>query len=239
MFSLSQLDSSTGRNDATCKSTKFNTLARARACGKFSQEIAPSRVLASPGGMSDNAVAFRLPEEETLTRALGTYAIFETSQGTIVCRLFEKEAPKTVANFVGLAEGTKEFTDPRTGQKVKRPFYDGLSFHRVIPQFMIQGGCPLGTGTGDPGYRFADEFHPSLRHDKAGKLSMANAGPNTNGSQFFLTVAATPWLDNKHAIFGEVVEGLDLAIKISELPRGANDKPKQPVLLKSLKIERV
>jgi peptidyl-prolyl cis-trans isomerase A (cyclophilin A) len=189
--------------------------------------------------MSDNAVAFRLPEEETLTRAPGTYAIFETSQGTIVCRLFEKEAPKTVANFVGLAEGTKEFTDPRTGQKVKRPFYDGLSFHRVIPQFMIQGGCPLGTGTGDPGYRFADEFHPSLRHDKAGKLSMANAGPNTNGSQFFLTVAATPWLDNKHAIFGEVVEGLDLAIKISELPRGANDKPKQPVLLKSLKIERV
>ena len=195
--------------------------------------------LASPRRMGDNATAFRLPEEETLTRAPGTYAIFETSQGTIVCRLFEKEAPKTVANFVGLAEGTKEFTDPRTGQKAKRPFYDGLSFHRVIPQFMIQGGCPLGTGTGDPGYRFADEFHPSLRHDKAGKLSMANAGPNTNGSQFFLTVAPTPWLDNKHAIFGEVVEGLDLAIKISESPRGANDKPKDPVILKTLKIERV
>jgi peptidyl-prolyl cis-trans isomerase A (cyclophilin A) len=101
-----------------------------------------------------------------LTRAPGTYAIFDTSQGTIVCRLFEKEAPQTVANFVGLAEGTKEFKDPSTGQKVKRPFYDGLFFHRVIPQFMIQGGCPLGTGTGDPGYRFADEFHPSLRHDK-------------------------------------------------------------------------
>jgi peptidyl-prolyl cis-trans isomerase A (cyclophilin A) len=189
--------------------------------------------------MGDNATAFRLSEEETLSRAPGTYAVFETSQGTIVCRLFEKEAPQTVANFVGLAEGTKEFKDPRTGQKVKRPFYDGLSFHRVIPQFMIQGGCPLGTGTGDPGYRFADEFHPTLRHDKAGKLSMANAGPNTNGSQFFLTVAPTPWLDNKHAIFGEVVEGLDLAIKISELPRGASDKPKQPVVLKTLKIERV
>ena len=173
-----------------------------------------------------------------MSRAPGTYAVFETSQGTIVCRLLEKEAPKTVANFVGLAEGTKEFTDPRTGQKVKRAFYDGLAFHRVIPQFMIQGGCPLGTGTGDPGYRFADEFHPSLRHDKAGKLSMANAGPNTNGSQFFLTVAPTPWLDNKHAIFGEVIEGLDLAIKISELPRGASDKPKQPVILKTLKIER-
>jgi peptidyl-prolyl cis-trans isomerase A (cyclophilin A) len=189
--------------------------------------------------MGDNATAFRFPGEETLSRTPGTYAVFETSQGTIVCRLFEKETPQTVANFVGLAEGTKEFKDPRTGQKVKRPFYDGLSFHRVIPQFMIQGGCPLGTGTGDPGYRFADEFHPSLRHDKAGKLSMANSGPNSNGSQFFLTVAPTPWLDNKHAIFGEVVEGLDLAIKISELPRGASDKPKQPVVLKTLKIERV
>jgi peptidyl-prolyl cis-trans isomerase A (cyclophilin A) len=189
--------------------------------------------------MRDNANAFRFSEEETLTRAPGTYAVFDTSEGTIVCRLFEKEAPQTVANFVGLAEGTKEFKDPRTGQKVKRPFYDGLSFHRVIPQFMIQGGCPLGTGTGDPGYRFADEFHPSLRHDKPGKLSMANAGPNTNGSQFFLTVAPTPWLDNKHAIFGEVVEGMDLAIKISEVPRGAGDKPKVPVVVKSLKIERV
>ena len=183
--------------------------------------------------------AFCFSEEETLTRAPGTYAIFDTSQGEIVARLFEKEAPKTVANFVDLAEGTKEFTDARTGQRVKKPFYDGLSFHRVIPQFMIQGGCPLGTGTGDPGYRFADEFHSSLRHDKPGKLSMANSGPNTNGSQFFITVAPTPWLDNKHAIFGEVVEGLDLAIKISELPRGANDKPKTPVVVKSLRIERV
>jgi peptidyl-prolyl cis-trans isomerase A (cyclophilin A) len=178
-------------------------------------------------------------EEETLSRAPGTYATFDTSQGTIVFRLLEKEAPQTVANFVGLAEGTKEFKDPRTGQKVKRPFYDGLTFHRVIPQFMVQGGCPLGTGTGDPGYRFADEFHASLRHDKAGKLSMANAGPNTNGSQFFITVAPTPWLDNKHAIFGEVIEGLDVAIQISELPRGANDKPKVPVILNSVRIERV
>jgi peptidyl-prolyl cis-trans isomerase A (cyclophilin A) len=195
--------------------------------------------LASPDRMRHNANRISLCLGGTLTRAPGTYAIFDTSQGTIVARLFEKEAPKTVENFVGLAEGTKEFKDPRTGQPVKKPFYDGLSFHRVIPQFMIQGGCPLGTGTGDPGYRFADEFHPSLRHDKPGKLSMANAGPNTNGSQFFITVAPTPWLDNKHAIFGEVVEGLDLAIKISELPRGANDKPKTPVIVKSLRIERV
>src|SRR5580704_9357798 len=177
--------------------------------------------------------------QQPAKRTPGLYAIFETSEGNIVIRLFEKEAPKTVANFVGLAEGSKEFVDIRTASKAKRPFYDGLTFHRVIPQFMIQGGCPLGTGTGDPGYRFADEFHSSLRHDKAGKLSMANAGPNTNGSQFFITVAPTPWLDNKHAIFGDVVEGLDVAIKISELPRGANDKPKQPVILKSVSIERV
>ena len=174
-----------------------------------------------------------------MSRTPGTYAIFETSQGNIVIRLLEKEAPKTVANFVGLAEGTKEFTDPRTSKPVKRAFYDGLIFHRVIPQFMIQGGCPLGTGTGDPGYRFADEFHPSLKHDKPGKLSMANAGPGTNGSQFFITVAATPWLDNKHTIFGEVTEGMDIAVKISQLPRGANDKPKEPVVIQALRIERV
>jgi len=174
-----------------------------------------------------------------LTRQPGTYAILETSQGSIVCKLYEKEAPKTVANFVGLAEGTTEFTDPRSGQKVKRPFFDGLAFHRVIPDFMIQGGCPLGNGTGGPGYRFADEFHPSLRHDRAGKLSMANSGPNTNGSQFFVTVAATPWLDNRHSIFGEIVEGQDVADKISTLPRDASDRPRTPVILQHVKIERV
>jgi peptidyl-prolyl cis-trans isomerase A (cyclophilin A) len=174
-----------------------------------------------------------------LTRTPGTYAIFETSQGNVVCRLFEKEAPQTVANFIGLAEGTKEFADPKTNQKAKRPFYDGLAFHRVIPDFMIQGGCPLGTGTGGPGYKFADEFHPSLRHSEPGKLSMANAGPNTNGSQFFITVAATPWLDKRHTIFGEVVEGQDVADKISELPRDSNDRPRTPVILQHVRIERV
>jgi len=174
-----------------------------------------------------------------LTRAPGTYAIFETSQGNIVCRLFDKEVPQTVANFVGLAEGTKEFTDPKTGKKVKQPFFDGLTFHRVIPDFMIQGGCPLGTGTGGPGFRFADEFHPSLKHSGPGKLSMANSGPNTNGSQFFITVAATPWLDKRHSIFGEVVEGQDIATKISELPRDASDRPRTPVVLQHVRIERV
>jgi peptidyl-prolyl cis-trans isomerase A (cyclophilin A) len=174
-----------------------------------------------------------------LTRTPGTYAILETSQGEIVCRLFEKEAPKTVENFVGLAEGTKEFTDPKTGQKAKRPFFDGLAFHRVIPQFMIQGGCPLGNGTGGPGYRFADEFHASLRHSAPGKLSMANSGPNTNGSQFFVTVAATPWLDNRHTIFGEIIEGQDVANKISEVPRDSSDRPRTPVVLQRVRIERV
>ena len=174
-----------------------------------------------------------------MTRAPGTYAILETSQGNMVCRLFEKEAPQTVANFIGLAEGTKEFTDPKTGKKTKRPFFDGLAFHRVIPSFMIQGGCPLGTGTGGPGYRFADEFHPSLRHDRPGKLSMANSGPGTNGSQFFVTVAATPWLDNRHSIFGEVIEGQEIATKISEVPRDSSDRPRTPVVLQHVRIERV
>src|ERR1700753_495120 len=174
-----------------------------------------------------------------MTRPAGTYAIFETSQGDIVVRLLEKEAPNTVANFVGLAGGRKEFTNERTGKKEKRPFYDGLVFHRVIPDFMIQGGCPEGSGRGGPGYKFGDEFHPSLQHSKGGRLSMANAGPGTNGSQFFIPVAATPWLDNRHTIFGEVVEGQDVADKISKSPRGGNDKPKTPIPINKLKIERV
>lgn len=174
-----------------------------------------------------------------MSRTSGTYAIFETSQGNIVVKLFEKEAPKTVENFIGLAEGTKEFTDENTGKKVKKNFYDGLIFHRVIPQFMIQGGCPQGSGRGGPGYRFADEFHPSLSHSKAGKLSMANAGPGTNGSQFFITVAPTPWLDNKHTVFGEVVEGQDVADKISKVARDSSDRPKTPVVMNKVLIERV
>jgi peptidyl-prolyl cis-trans isomerase A (cyclophilin A) len=178
-------------------------------------------------------------KEPFMTRSPGTYAILETSQGSIVCRLFDKEAPNTVANFVGLAEGTKEFTDPRSGNKTKRPFFDGLAFHRVIPDFMIQGGCPLGNGTGGPGYRFADEFHPSLRHNTPGKLSMANSGPGTNGSQFFVTVAPAPWLDNRHTIFGEVIEGQDIADAISKAPRDSSDRPRTPVTLQHVRIERV
>ena len=157
-----------------------------------------------------------------------TYAVFETTEGRFKAKLFQDEAPKTVQNFVDLAEGTK------TG----KPFYDGLVFHRVIPDFMIQGGCPEGSGRGGPGYKFADEFHASLRHTKPGLLSMANSGPNTNGSQFFVTVAPTTWLDNKHAIFGEVIEGFDIAEKISKMARDAPDRPKKEVKLITLKIER-
>jgi peptidyl-prolyl cis-trans isomerase A (cyclophilin A) len=156
------------------------------------------------------------------------FAIFDTTEGTFKARLFADRAPKTVENFVALAEGGK------TG----KPFYDGLVFHRVIPDFMIQGGCPEGTGRGGPGYKFADEFHPELKHTKPGILSMANAGPNSNGSQFFVTVAATPWLDNKHSVFGEVVEGYDVVKKISTAPRGGQDRPKNDVQIRSLKIER-
>jgi peptidyl-prolyl cis-trans isomerase A (cyclophilin A) len=167
-----------------------------------------------------------------------TFANFSTSEGNFKVHLFDDKAPKTVANFTGLADGSKEWTDPKSRQKVKRPFYDGLIFHRVIAGFMIQGGCPLGSGTGGPGYQFADEFGAGLRHDRPGLLSMANAGPNTNGSQFFITLAATPWLDNKHAIFGEVVEGLDVVKKIGKTATGPNDRPQKDIVINSLKIEK-
>jgi peptidyl-prolyl cis-trans isomerase A (cyclophilin A) len=144
------------------------------------------------------------------------YATFQTSMGEIVVKLLPDKAPKTVENFVGLAEGTREWTDPRTGQKQKRPLYDGTLFHRVIPQFMIQGGDPLGTGTGGPGYKFADEIGPDNRFSRAGLLAMANAGPNTNGSQFFITEVPTPHLDRGHTIFGEVVKGGDLVARIAK-----------------------
>ena len=167
-----------------------------------------------------------------------TTATFDTSEGTFKVKLYDDKAPNTVANFVGLAEGTKEWTDPKTNQKVTRPFYDGLVFHRVIDGFMIQGGCPMGNGMGGPGYKFADEFGPGLRHDKPGLLSMANSGPNTNGSQFFITVAETSWLDNKHTIFGEVVEGYDVVDKISKVPKNSQDRPAKDVQIRTVTIEK-
>jgi peptidyl-prolyl cis-trans isomerase A (cyclophilin A) len=173
-------------------------------------------------------------------RTAGLYATFVTNQGSIVCRLFETEAPKTVANFVELAEGKRDWKDSVSGKKGPGPLYDGTIFHRVIPQFMIQGGDPSGTGMGGPGYKFEDETKGSAhKFDKTGKLAMANSGPNTNGSQFFLTVAATPWLTGNHTIFGEIVEGQDVADKISTLARNGQDRPNKDVVVETIKIEKV
>ena len=175
-----------------------------------------------------------------MARQPGTYAVLSTSEGTIVCRLFEKEAPKTVQNFSDLAEGKRDWTHPVTHKKSKDRLFDGTIFHRVIPNFMIQGGDPAGSGFGGPGYQFEDETKGSPhRFDKAGKLAMANAGPNTNGSQFFITVAATAWLTGNHTIFGEVVEGQEVANKIANVPRSKQDKPVRDVVLQSVTIERV
>jgi peptidyl-prolyl cis-trans isomerase A (cyclophilin A) len=167
------------------------------------------------------------------------YAHFTTSEGNFTVRLFDEETPKTVANFAGLADGSREWTDPRTGGKVKQPYFDGTIFHRVIDGFMIQGGDPLGQGTGGPGYTFADEFHPKRRHERAGILSMANRGPNTNGGQFFITLAATPWLDDKHSVFGEVVTGMEVVEKIGKTATSKpGDRPVKPITINSVKIEK-
>lgn len=168
------------------------------------------------------------------------YADFETSMGNFRALLYHNYTPKTVENFVALAEGAKEFTDYKAKKKVKRPFYDGLTFHRVIKGFMIQSGDPMGNGSGGPGYTFEDEFHPNLQHNRAGLLSMANYGPNTNGSQFFITLAETDHLDKKHTIFGEIVDGMDVVNKIGEVKvnRLKNDEPIEPVILKKVTIVR-
>ena len=165
-------------------------------------------------------------------------AHFETSHGNFTVELFESKTPKTVANFVGLAEGSKEWTHPKTGAKSKTPYYDGIVFHRIIKGFVIQGGDPLGQGYGGPGYQFDDEFHPDLRHDKPGILSMANAGPRTNGSQFFITLGPTPHLDRKHSVFGVVTDGLDVVKKIGATPVDRQDRPTTPVVMNRVWIER-
>ena len=174
-----------------------------------------------------------------MTRQPGTYAILETSEGNITCRLFEKDAPKTVQNFIDLAEGKRDWKDSVSGKKGPGPLYNGTIFHRVIPDFMIQAGDPSGTGMGGPGYKFEDETKGSPhKFDRAGKLAMANAGPNTNGSQFFITVAPTTWLTGKHTIFGEVVEGQDVVDKITRAQRNTQDRPVKDIKLNNVKIER-
>ncbi len=170
------------------------------------------------------------------------YATLITNHGKIHLELYGEEAPRTVQNFVNLAEGTAEFRHPRTGERVKRPFYNGLTFHRVIPDFMIQGGDPLGTGSGGPGYNFEDEFHPELNFDRPGLLAMANSGPNTNGSQFFITESEPTWLNQRHTIFGGIVEGtdgLDVVRAIARVDRDQRDRPRTPVVIEHVKIHRL
>ncbi len=175
---------------------------------------------------------------KSVSAKLPTTATIETSMGKITVKLFPESAPKTVENFAGLASGTKEWTDPTSGSKVKgRSLYAGTIIHRVIPNFMIQAGDPKGTGTGDPGYRFEDEVSPKDSFDKPGILAMANAGPNTNGSQFFITVKATPWLNGRHTIFGEVKSGQDVVEKIANAPRNEMDRPIQEIKLIKVTVQ--
>src|ERR1700731_4566944 len=185
----------------------------------------------SPAQSSANSA-----DKATSAKAAPT-AIFHTSAGDLKCELFPTQAPKTVKNFIGLTNGTKEWTDPQSGQKVSRPLYDGTIFHRVIPNFMIQGGDPLGQGIGGPGYQFEDEFDPSLGFDRPGRLAMANSGPNTNGSQFFLTEVPTPHLNGRHTIFGQCDDqSIELVKKIARMPKGGGDRPADPVKINHIQV---
>lgn len=193
------------------------------------------------GRIETSRVSVSEKEADVPIEEPGIYALLQVSAGgesleDIIIKLFPEEAPNTVANFKGLATGRKEYRDPQTGQWVREKFYDGLAFHRIIPDFMIQGGDPLGTGKGGPGYQFDCEISPELSFDRPGRLAMANAGPDTNGSQFFITVAPTPWLDGNHTIFGQVVEGMDTVVKISQMPTGSGDRPVEPVIMERVQI---
>lgn len=210
-------------------------MSKALMAGILSLGLATVGICAEAGAKTKE----KKPANKTVQKKeTGMSAVFETSMGKIVVKLFPEKTPETVANFTGLAEGAKEWTDPASGQKVKRRFYDGIIFHRVIPNFMIQGGCPLGNGTGGPGYQFKDEIAEGLTFDRPGLLAMANSGPGTNGSQFFITTAATTWLNGRHTIFGEVTEGMDTVTAIGNVPRGSADRPTTPVVIKKVTIQK-
>jgi peptidyl-prolyl cis-trans isomerase A (cyclophilin A) len=198
----------------------------------IAQQSTPTQT--PPAELPDSPVS----QAPAVVEPTGPTAVLDTSMGRITCRLFDKQAPMTVANFVALAEGTKPWTDPVSKQKMThKPFYDGTTFHRVIPDFMIQGGDPTGTGTGDPGYMFADEFDPNLNFDVPGRMAMANSGPATNGSQFFITEVPTHHLDQKHTIFGQC-DGISVVSAIARVQRNADDKPLEPVVLNKVTIVR-
>ena len=193
---------------------------------------------AAPAAAVPQPAATKPAKPAKPAREPGLYATIKTSMGDIKLQLFEKQSPLAVKNFVGLATGTKTWTDPRNGKPTQKPLYNGTTFHRVIPGFMIQGGDPLGNGMGTPGYKFANENSPDLTFDRKGRLAMANAGPNTNGSQFFITVAPYPSLNGGYTIFGQVLEGQDVVDEISQVPRDVRDKPLTPVTILGVVIER-
>jgi len=198
-----------------------------------------NRFFATGGLLLAAALMSTLIEAASWKETPGMYAVIETNHGTIVAELFPDKTPKTVENFAGLAMATKEYTDTKVGGKAKRHYFDGLTFHRIIPNFMMQGGDPTGTGSGGPGYRFEDEIVADLKFDRPGRLAMANSGPNTNGSQFFITQKPTEWLNGKHTIFGQVVEGMDKVDTICGTLGSQGGGPKEPVIMKKVRIEKV
>jgi peptidyl-prolyl cis-trans isomerase A (cyclophilin A) len=211
---------------------RFAVLSLFSAFFAIAQQSTPTQT--PPAELPDSPVSQAPPVVEPT----GPTAVLDTSMGRITCRLFDKQAPITVANFIALAEGTKVWTDPVSKKKMThKPFYDGTTFHRVIPEFMIQGGDPTATGTGDPGYMFADEFDPNLNFDVPGRMAMANSGPATNGSQFFITELPTHHLDQKHTIFGQC-DDISVVSAIARVQRDADDKPIDPVVLKKVTIVR-
>jgi peptidyl-prolyl cis-trans isomerase A (cyclophilin A) len=204
--------------------------------------IAPALAKEKSGDAAKNEAKKEVSPEDAVKKIAkkgGEFAVIDTSMGRIICQLYRDKAPLGVDNFVGLAEGTKEFTDPKTGEKTKRRFYDGLIFHRVIPNFMIQGGDPLGSGMGGPGYRFKNEISSDLKFDKAGRLAYANAGPDTNGSQFFITHKDTSYLNGGYTIFGQTVAGQDVVDAIGAVPRNPSDRPLTPVVINKVTIVKI